>query len=98
MQLILYSPGIWVIHRIFYPRSTLSDTPQGSGSLGLLLPLRPLVLASEIGDIVALPGYKARLACRGSYQPFMLADSQHKAVQQELFTPKHTFSPTEKMD
>ena len=56
MQLILYSPGIWVIHRIFYPRSTLSDTPQGSGSLGLLLPLHPLVLASEISDIVALPG------------------------------------------
>ena len=35
MQLILYSPGIWVTHTIFYPRSAHSDTPRDSGSPGL---------------------------------------------------------------
>ena len=35
MPLILYSPGIWVTHTIFYPRSAHSDTPRDSGSPGL---------------------------------------------------------------
>ena len=55
MQLILYSPGIWVIHRDFCPRSIhLGHTTLWWVAWGLLLPLHPLVLFDrEIGGTVA---------------------------------------------
>ena len=55
MQLILYSPGIWVIHRDFCPRSIhFGHATLWWVAWGLLLPLHPLVLFDrEIGGTVA---------------------------------------------
>ena len=55
MQLILYSPGIWVIHRDFCPRSIhLGHATLWWVAWCLLLPLHPLVLFDrEIGGTVA---------------------------------------------
>ena len=61
----------------------------------LLLPRHPLVSDDqELGEAVA----SRSMTRRTSGSPgLMLADLQHKVVHQEVFTLRHTFSPTERM-